>query len=138
MNYKIIAQYIKDIKFDIPNPKIFFELSKNISDYKIQIDIKSNQFKENIIEVETTLTLNPTKTNFQKINTKIIYSSIVEVDNKISSKNDLEKIILIDVPGEIYSNLRKIFVFIFESSGFKNIKIDKNIDFQKLYNQKKN
>ncbi len=138
MNYKIIAQYIKDIKFDIPNPKIFFELSKNISDYKIQIDIKSNQFKENIIEVETTLTLNPTKTNFQKINTKIIYSSIVEVDSKISSKNDLEKIILIDVPGEIYSNLRKIFVFIFESSGFKNIKIDKNIDFQKLYNQKKN
>ena len=138
MNYKIIAQYIKDIKFDIPNPKIFFELSKNRSDYKIQIDIKSNQFKENIIEVETTLTLNPTKTNFQKINTKIIYSSIVEVDNKISSKNDLEKIILIDVPGEIYSNLRKIFVFIFESSGFKNIKIDKNIDFQKLYNQKKN
>ena len=40
---------------------------------------------------------------------------------------------LIDVPSEIYPDLRKIFVFVFENSGFKNIQINKNVDFQKLY-----
>ena len=55
MNYKILAKYIKNIKFEIPNSKVFFLLAKNISNYKINIDIKSNQIKEKVIEVETTL-----------------------------------------------------------------------------------
>ena len=58
MNYKIIGKYIKDLDFKIPNPKIFSLLSKNIANYKINIDIKSNQLKEKIIEVETSLNLN--------------------------------------------------------------------------------
>ena len=57
MSYKIIGKYIKDLNFNIPNPKTFFLLSKDISNYKINIDIKSNQIKENIIEVNTTLNL---------------------------------------------------------------------------------
>ena len=79
MNYKIIGKYIKDLNFDIPNPKTFFLLSENISNYKINIDIKSSQTKQNIIEVLTTLSLSPTKDDFEKINTKIIYSTIVEL-----------------------------------------------------------
>ena len=66
MNYKIVAKYIKDLKFEIPNPKTFFLLEKNISNYKINIDIKSQQFKEKIIEVETTLALIPNNNNFEK------------------------------------------------------------------------
>ena len=73
MNYKIVAKYIKDLKFEIPNPKTFFLLEKNISNYKINIDIKSNQFKDKIIEVETTLTLNPNTNDFEKINTTIVF-----------------------------------------------------------------
>ena len=79
MSYKIIGKYIKDLKFNIPNPKTFFLLSKNISNYKINIDIKSSQVKQNIIEVLTSLSLNPTKDDFEKIDTKIIYSTLVEV-----------------------------------------------------------
>ena len=60
MNYKIAAKYIKHIKFEIPNPKTFFLLEKNIANYKINIDIKSNQFKDKIIEIDTSLALNPT------------------------------------------------------------------------------
>ena len=74
MNYKIVAKYIKDLKFEIPNPKTFFLLEKNISNYKINIDIRSNQFKEQVIEVETTLSLTPNTNDFDKINTKIIFS----------------------------------------------------------------
>ena len=136
MNYKILAKYIKDLKFEIPNSKVFFLLAKNISNYKINIDIKSNQIKEKIIEIETTLSLNPIKNNFEKINIRITHSSIVELKNNIANKKELEEIVLINVPEEIYSEIRQTFVFLFEKSGYKEIKIDKNVDFKKLYSQR--
>ena len=138
MTYKIIGKYIKDLNFVIPNPKAFFLLSKNISNYKIKIDIKSNQINEKIIEVQTTLKLNPVKDDFENINTKIVYSTIIELAEKVKDKKEIEKIILVKVPGDIYSELRKIFIFIFESSGFKDIKISREVDFEKLYNSNKN
>ena len=137
MNYKIVAKYIKEIKFNIPNPKIFFLLSENIKNYKINIDIKIIQFKEKIIEVETSLTLNLVESNIDKIDTKIVQSTIIEVEGDITSKNDLEKIILIDVPTEIYSEIRDSFIFLFEKSGFKNIKIDEKVDFEDLYKKRR-
>ena len=137
MSYKVIGKYIKDLKFNIPNPKIFFLLSKNISNYKINIDIKSAQIKQNIIEVLTSLSLTPIKDNFEKINTKITYSTIVELKNEKIQKDEMEKIILINVPSEIYSELRQIFVFLFENSGFKDVKINETVDFEKLYKMRK-
>ena len=79
MNFKIIGKYIKELNFNIPNPKTFFLLSKDISNYKINIDIRSSQAKKNIIEVLTSLSLSPTKNNFETINTKIIYSTLIEL-----------------------------------------------------------
>ena len=137
MSYKIIGKYIKHLDFKIPSSKAFSLLAKDISNYKINIDIKSNQLKENIVEVETTLKLLPIKEGLEVINTEITYASIVEIENKQIDKNKIEKIVLIDVPFEIYPDLRKIFVFMFENSGFKNIQINKNVDFQKLYNLRK-
>ena len=137
MNYKIIAKYIKNLQFKIPSTKTFFSLAQDISKYKINIDIKSNQIKEKIIDVQTTLNLSPIKNDFEKINTKIVYSTIIELTDGITDKKEIEKIILINVPSDIYPELRKIFVFVFENSGFKDIKISENVDFQKLYNLKK-
>ena len=137
MSYKIIGKYIKDLNFNIPNPKTFFLLSKNISNYKINIDIKSTQVKQNVIEVLTSLSLKPIKDDFEKINTKIIYSTIIELENEKIQKDEMEKIILINVPGEIYSELRQIFVFLFENSGFKDVKINETVDFEKLYKMRK-
>ena len=137
MSYKIIGKYIKDLSFNIHNPKTFFLLSKNISNYKINIDIKSTQVKQSIIEVLTSLSLTPIKNDFEKINTKIIYSTIVELDNETIQKDEMEKIILINVPSEIYSELRQIFIFLFENSGFKDVKINETVDFEKLYKMRK-
>ena len=133
MNYKIVGKYIKDLKFEIPSPKIFFLLEKNISKYKINIDIKSKQYKEKIIEVETTLSLNPTTDDFDKIETKIIFATIIEIDGELTNKKELEEIILIKVPSEIYPEIRNLFVFLFEKSGFKKIKIEESINFKELY-----
>ena len=138
MNYKIIGKYIKDLSFKIPNPKTFYLLTKDIANYKINIDIKSNQIKEKIIEVETTLNLISTEDILEKIHTKIVYATIIELSEKITEKEAIEKIILIKVPEEIYPEIRKTFISIFESSGFKDIKINKYVDFQKLFETKKN
>ena len=137
MSYKIIGKYIKELKFDIPSPKTFFLLSKDIANYKINIDIKSSQTKQNIIEILTSLSLTPTKDGFETINTKIVYSTIVELEKNSLSKDEMEKIILIEVPTKIYPELRKIFVFLFENSGFKDVKISETVDFDNLYRIKK-
>ena len=97
MSYKIIGKYIKELDFNIPNPKTFFLLSKNITNYKINIDIKSSRTKQNIIEVLTSLSLSPVKDGFETIDTKIIFSTIVEIESKQLSKEEMEKINLIEV-----------------------------------------
>ncbi len=137
MTYKIIGKYIKNLSFNIPNTKTFFLLTKDIANYKINIDIKSNQIKENIIEVLTSINLTPTRDDFEIINTKIVFATIVELQNNKLEKNEIEKIVLVKVPTEIYAELRKIFVSLFENSGFRDIKISEKVDFQKLYEMKK-
>ena len=133
MNYKIIGKYIKELNFNIPKPETFFLLSKDIANYKINIDIKSSPVKQNIIEILTTLSLNSDKQDQEKIKTKIVYSAIIELDNNKIKKEEVEKIILVKVPTEIYQEIRSIFVFLFENSGFKDIKINESVDFERLY-----
>ena len=137
MTHKIIGKYIKELRFNIPNPKTFFLLAKDIANYKINIDIKSIQVKQNIIEVLTSLKLSPVKNDFEKIDTKIIFSTVVEFDSKNLAKEEMEKIILIEIPSKIYPELRRIFVFLFENSGFKDVKINEAVDFEKLYKMRK-
>ena len=136
MNYKIVGKYIKDLKFEIPNLKTFFLLEKNISNYKINIDIKSNQFKDKIIEVITTLALQSVNNDVDKIQTKIMYSTIIEINGEINEKKLLEEIILIKVPNEIYPEIRLLFILLFEKSGFNKIKIEESINFKELYSKR--
>ena len=137
MNYKIIGKYIKELNFNIPNTKTYYLLSKDIVNYKINIDIKSNRVKQNIIEVLTSISLSPIKNDFETIDTKIIFATIIELQNDKVTNEQLEKIILVEVPSEIYGELRKIFVSLFENSGFKDVKISENVDFFNLYNMRK-
>ena len=137
MSYKIVGKYVKDLNFNIPNPKTFFLLTRDIVNYKINIDIKSNQIKDNIIEVLTSLNLTPTKSDLDKINTKIVYATLIELSDRGIGKEEIEKIILIKVPSEVYTEIRKIFIYLFEVSGFKDVKINKNVDFERLYSLKK-
>ena len=137
MSYKIVAKYIKSLKFNISKPDIFLSLSKNISNYKFKIDIKSNGFKNNIIEIETSLSLVPKTENFETIEATTSFATLVEIDKNLDKKS-LEEIILIKVPSNVYPELRKIFIFVFETSGFKEINIDENVNFKNLYLSRKN
>ena len=138
MTHKIIAKYIKTLNFDISNPDNFLSLTKDISNYKFKIDIKSIRFKDNIIEIQTTLALVPKEIGTNTVNASVTYSTLVEIDKNLTDKKQLEQRILIEIPNEIYPELRKVFIFIFESSGFREIKIDETVDFKKLYISRNN
>ncbi len=135
MNYKILTKFIKNLFFNIENQKEFTQLSKNIRNYKINLDIKSKQVEKKIIEIEISLYLEEKETG--KILTKLIYSTVIELINLGIRRELLEKIILIEIPEKVYEDMRKIFIFLFQSSGFKDVKIDQNVDFRKLYESRK-
>ena len=137
MSYKIISKFIKDVSFEIPNVQTFVMMEKEILNYNLNFDIKSQPFKENIIEVNTILKLVPNQDVKHKMLVEINYSTLVSIENKNESKEELEKIILIKIPNEIYPTLYEIFIYLFKQSGLKEIKIEKEINFEKMYNQKK-
>ena len=138
MNYKIISKFIKDISFEIPNVQSFILLEKEIANYSLSFDIKSNPYKNNIIEVDTVLKISPNQNVKNKILTEITYTALVSIAEKFEDKKELEKIILIKIPTEIYPDLYETFVYLFKQAGIKNIEIYKKVDFEKLYNEKKN
>ena len=138
MGYKIISKFIKDISFEIPSAKTFVMLEKEIPKYNLTFDIKSKPFKQNIIEVNTILSLIPNQEIKHKILTEINLTSLVSVEQNLKEKKELEKIILIKIPTEIYPSLYETFVYLFSQAGIKNIKIDKEVNFEKLYNERKN
>ena len=138
MSYKIISKFIKDISFEIPNAQAFVMLEKEISNYNLNFDIKSNPFKDNIIEVNTILRITPNQNVKHKILSEINFTALVSIEKNFEDKKELEKIILIKIPTEIYPSLYETFVYLFSQAGIKNIEIYKKIDFEKLYNEKKN
>ena len=137
MNHKIISKFIKDISFEIPNAQSFVMLEKEITNYSLNFDIKSSPYKNNIIEVTTTLKMVPNQNVKHKILGEITGSALVSIDKDFKNKVEIEKIVLIKVPQEIYPTLYETFVFLFKQSGIKNIQIDKNVNFQKLYESRK-
>ena len=137
MSYKVISKFIKDISFEIPDAQAFVMLEKEIANYNLNFDIKSQPFKENIIEVNTILRITPNQNVKHKILTEINYASLISIE-KLLEKKELEKIILVKIPTEVYPEIYKTFVFLFAQAGVKNIQIDKEVNFEKLYNEKKN
>ena len=136
MSYKIISKFIKDISFEIPNAQTFVMLEKEISKYNLEFDIRSKQFKENIIEVNTILKLTPREDVKNKMLTEINLTSLVSIDKNFDDKKELEKIILIKVPTETYPTLYETFVYLFAQAGIKNISIEKEVNFEKMYHEK--
>ena len=137
MSYKIISKFIKDISFEIPNIQAFVMIEKEIAGYSLNFDIKSNPYKNNIIEVNTTLKITPGQDTKHKILTEITHTSLVSIEENFNKKEELEKIILIKIPTEVYPMLYETFVYLFKQAGVKNIMIEKKVDFEKMYNERK-
>ena len=137
MSYKIISKFIKDISFEIPSAEAFVMLEKEISNYILNFDIKSSPFKKNIIELNTILRLTPNEKVKNKILAEINLTALVSIEKNIEDKKEIEKIVLVKIPTEIYPTLYETFVYLFKQSGIQNIQITKEVNFEKLYNERK-
>ena len=136
--FKILAQYIKDVSSETADVETFLFVKENISKYQLNIDITSKALKNKLIEVNTTLKFEDKEANERKSYYEIVHSTVISVSNDVKEKKDLEKIILCDVPTAIYPNLEKSFLNLIHNSGHPNIKLEKKVDFQKLYSEKFN
>ena len=137
-NFKILAQFIKDMSSETADIQSYLFVKNNISKYHLDIDISSKPLKNKLIEVNTKLRFVDKEPNEKKSHFEIIYASIVKIEDEIKDKKDLEKIILCDVQNKIYPNLEKTFLNLINNSGFPEVKFEKKIDFEKLYNEKFN
>ena len=136
--FKILGQYIKDLSSETPDIETYIYVRDNISQYNLGIDINSKAIKNKMIEVNTTFKFEDKNKSLKKAYFEIVYSTIIQVDDDIKEKKELEKIILCDVQNKIYPNLEKIFLNLLSDSGYPGVKIEKKIDFEDLYKKKNN
>jgi len=136
--YKIFGKYIKDLSSETKDIETYLFVRNNISKYQLGIDITSKAFKNKMIEVNTKLKFEDKTQNPKRSYFEIIFSTIVKINEEIKDKKELEKIILCDVQIEIYPDLEKSLLDLLHNSGYPEIKFEKKIDFEKLYNQKFN
>ena len=137
-NFKILAEFIKDISSETPNIESYIYVKENISKYQLNIDINSKPLKNKMVEVSTTLKFEDKEYNDKKSYFEIVYASVVQVDEAVKDKKELEKIILCDVQNKIYPTLEKAFLNLLHNSGFPEIKLEKKINFTELYKQRAN
>ena len=137
-NYKIIGSFIKDMSSETPDTPTYIFVRDKISKYRLNIDINSKAVKDGIIEVNIIIKFSDQPEILKKAHFEITYTSIVKVDEKISDKKEMEKIILCDVPNKIYPDLERIFLNLLTDSGYPGIKFEKKVDFTELYKQKAN
>ena len=135
MSYKIISKFIKDISFEIPDAETFVMLEKEIPKYNLNFDVKSKPYKDKIIEVNTILRLVPGEDVKNKMLAEINLTALVSIEKNFTDKKELQKIILINIPSEIYPILYETFIYLFEKAGIKNMSIDREVNFEKMYNK---
>lgn len=132
-NYKILAQFIKDMSSETPDVETYMFVKDNIFKYNLGININSKALKSRMIEIDTTIKFDSKDTNVKKSIFEFVYTTIVQVDEKLTDKKILEKIILVEVQKDIYPNIEKTLLNLLHNSGYPSIKVEKKVDFDELY-----
>ena len=136
--YEIVLKYIQDLSVEIPNPETFIFSKEYLIKYSLGINITSKTLKNEMIEVITKLTYKDPSENKKKSHFEITYSTVIKITDKNLNKDELEKILLCEVQNEIYPGLKKIFTNLIKDCGFPELKFDKDVDFEQLYQQRLN
>ena len=136
--FKVLGKYIKDLSSETPNVETYLYVRDNISKYQLNIDITSIPLKNKMIEINTKFKFEDKENSEKKSYFEMNYSTIIQLAEEIKDKKELEKIILCDVQNQVYPDLEKSFLNLLHNSGYQNVKFDKKVDFENLYNQKFN
>ena len=137
-SYKILAKYVKDMSSETPDVDTYLFVKDNISNYSLNIDIKSKILKEKIIQVETTLTYSDKGQNKKKSIFVMVYATVIKIDDDLKDQKALGRVVLCDVQNEIYPDLEKLFLNILNGSGYEDLKFNKKVDFEELYKNNQN
>ena len=136
--YKILTEFAKDVSYEVPNVEAYLETKDNILKYHLTLDINSKFLKNKMIEVNIVSKFQEVNLEKKKSNFEITYAAIVRIDENVTDKKEIEKIVLSDVPNEIYPRLEDLFLTLVNKSGFPEVKIERKVDFEKLYKEKFN
>ena len=136
--FKILGKFIKDLSSETKDVETYLFVKEYISKYQLSIDINSRPLKNKLIEINTTLKFEDKGENEKKSYFEIIFATIIQTNDDIKEKKDMEKIILCDVQIEIYPDMEKALLNLLHNSGYPNIKFEKKVDFEKLYNERLN
>ena len=136
--FEIILKYIKDLSVEIPNTETFIFSREYITKYSLGINITTNPLKDEMLEIITKINYKDPTENKRKSYFEILYATVIKINDKKINNDELEKIILCDVQNEIYPGLEKIFLNMIKDSGFPDLKLEKKVDFEKLYQQRLN
>ena len=136
--YEILGKYIKDLSSETPDVETYLFVRDIINKYQLGIDINSKALKDKMIEINTTFKFEDKQENKKKSYFEIVYSTIVKIDDSIKDKEELQKIILVDVQNDIYPDLEKSLLDVLHNSGYQNIKFSKKVDFESLYQKRFN
>jgi len=136
--YKILAKFIKDMSSETKDIETYLSVKENLNNYKLGIDIYSKALKDKIIEINTNLRFENNQELKKKSHFELTYTTIIKIDENIKGKEELEKILLCDLQIKIYPDLEKSLLNLLHNSGYPEVKFEKKIDFEKLYNNRKN
>ena len=136
--FKILGKFIKDLSSETPDVETYLIVRERIGRYQLDIDINSKPLKNKMIEVNTTFKFDDKEQSKKKSHFEIVYSTIIKVNEEVTDKKELEKIILCDVQAKIYPGLEKTLIDLLNNSGYPGIKFEKKIDFEELYKQRFN
>ncbi len=137
-NYKIMSKFIKDMSGETPDIETYLYVKDYISKYQLNIEINSKPLKNEIIEINTMLKFHDNSDSKKKAHFEMTYTTVIKLEDGIKDKKILEKIILCDVQKEVYPEIEKSLLNMLHTSGYPNIKFEKKVNFEELYNQKFN
>jgi len=137
IKYKVLVSYIKDLSVETPDPESLIAARENITKYSLKLDITSKVLKNRMIEVYSKLTYEDKK-NKKKSFFEMTYATVIRIEEKNPDPKEMKKFILCDLQIEIHPQIQKIFEGILKLSGFPNLRLNSNIDFNKLYKEKNN
>ena len=137
-NYKIMSKFIKDISGETPDIETYLYVKDFISKYQLNIEINSKPLKAQIIEINTLLKFHDITESKKKSHFEMTYTTVIKLNEEIKDKTVLQKIVLCDVQKEIYPEIEKALLNLLHTSGYPDIKFEKKVDFEELYNKKFN
>ena len=133
--YEVVAKYIKDISFEIPSPDSFVDAAQNLGSYSTKLDLNSNPYKNNLVELNCKFLLEAPESIQNKIHAEVCISIVFKLTDPKMTSDEVKKTILVAIPSEHFEFMKDVVTSLFQKSGFKNFNFNKTIDFEELYKQ---